>query len=111
MNVNMIRRIFMASSIAILMGGCAKTPWYEGYYFDAKINGLKVVEIEDKSSIKNLEDFSRYSSVKWMVKSKAEGDLDVIVNNNSISDEFIGSVGDSEESEVYIYPLDGQDLA
>ena len=79
-------------------------------FFDAKINGLKVVKIENKSSITSLKVFSRYRNVKWMVKEKAVGDLDVVVKDNKISNDFIGQIDDEQESDIYVYVLDGQNL-
>lgn len=75
-----------------------------------KINGLKVVKIENKSSITSLKGFSRYRNVKWMVKEKAVGDLDVLVIDNKISNDFIGYVDDEKELDIYVYALDGQNL-
>jgi len=97
-------------SIIVLLAGCAKTPWYEGYYFDAKINNAKVVEIEDKDSLGNLKHFYKASYVHWMVKEKLHGELDVTVSNNHISHEFIGHVPTDDKPEVYIHALDGQNL-
>jgi hypothetical protein len=68
------------------------------------------VKIENKSSIASLKGFSRYGNVKWMVKEKAEDDLDVVVENNKISNNFIGQIDDEQESDIYVYALDGQNL-
>lgn len=97
--------------LLILLTGCARhAPWYEGHYFDAKINGLEIVPIKHKRKLASLQGFPRYRNVKWMVKGKAEGDLDVIVYDNKISPQFIGQVGDNDSAEVYIFALDGQCL-
>ncbi len=111
MKKNIFRQILFSIMILYASLGCArKVPWYEGYYFDAKINGLKVVKIENKSSIASLKGFSRYRNVKWMVKEKAAGDLDVVVKDNKISNDFIGQIDDEQESDFYVYALDGQNL-
>ncbi|MCF6203987.1 MAG: hypothetical protein L3J59_10035 [Methylococcaceae bacterium] len=111
MSEKIFRMFFLSVLILYASTGCArKVPWYEGYYFDAKINGLKVVKIENKSSITSLKGFSRYGNVQWMVKGMVQGDLDVVVENNTISNDFIGQIDDEQESDIYVYALDDQDL-
>lgn len=102
--------VLLSVGLMVLLAGCAaKTPWYEGYYFDAKINNRPVVKIDEKT-LERLEGFSRANMVHWMVKEKVHGDLDVTVDNNSISHEFIGDVVTDDEPEIYVYALGNQHL-
>ena len=102
--------IYVMAILLLLVGCTAKTPWYTGYYFDAKINDNPIVKIEDKSVLRNLGRFYRSEDVHWMIKKKLSKELDVTVVNNEISHKFIGQVGQNKDLDIYLYPLDDQNI-
>jgi len=111
MKKNIKYQIIYTLGILFLLTACAtKTPRYVGYYFDATINDKKIVKVEDRSVLKNLERYYAASDVHWMVKEKLSGGIDITVNNNAISSKFIGTVGDDEDLDIYVIPLGNQEL-
>jgi hypothetical protein len=83
--------------------GCAgsKLEMYRGYYFDAKINSVSVVEIKDKSSIAALKGYER--DVRWKLDRPINGNmqsLHIVVGDNKHSKEFVGRVLEREAIEI-----------
>ena len=111
MKKNIKYHIIYTISILFLLTACTtKTPRYTGYYFDAMINGEDIVKVEDRSVLKNIENYYRADDVHWMVKEKLSGNLDIRVINNEISSKFIGTVGNDEDLDIYVFPLGNQKL-
>lgn len=95
--------------VQVLLVGCSSTPaMYSGHFFDAEINGHKIVPIKDKQSKRSLDGYLRYDNVRWQIDTIAEGELDVDVASNIISKDGIGVVTEDSDNDVSIVPLEGQ---
>ena len=66
---------------------------YEGYAFDAIINGVPVIEISNKNKIKSLEGYLDIASVRWQLLKPING-KNIIVNlkKRRIKEHDIGKI-------------------
>jgi len=82
---------------------------YDGYFFDLKINGLPVIPIENKADKRSLANYVRYSSVRWQVADRAQGDLHFEITPNQYTQEKLGDL--NEALEIAVVPLEKQQVA
>ena len=124
-------RCLVGVTVVALFSGCATPvppPSYASYFdrlpcvdrigrcFDARVAGQPVIVIADKTRHDTLTAIARRASrhigdVYWEVKTPVDGEqvFDVEVGTNALGREAVGEP--TEEPELTVFALDGQDLA
>ena len=78
---------------------------YEGYAFDAIINGFPVIEISNKEKIESLKGYRDIASVRWQLLKPIRGDRIVVdVKRKRVKQHDIGKL-DHKSYEVNYHAL------